>query len=307
MLLLTFFLATLLPDVAVFFASAHDKHGWGLRLHRLAHPGPYLVGEPIDHTTFWATLVNFSNQERFHDPLVVAYDSRDLEVRVIAPDGEPLDALSVGDTRGGRDPFTVQLKVPARGTASEEFALANFGYYRVFEPGRHRVEAVFALRADGKRDGRVVRAPVVEFEVLSPKDETILSTFPISLGGWEAKRPVDKQQRVVVQQIKVGDRMFLIYRRYHSPNHIAQIEPALRPLAEIDSTRRLVDLPGKCEVTVTGTYDDGKPLTVTYKTSPTAEPVQLVINSVFGRPWTQEEEKRLQERLKREATASKKP
>ncbi len=267
-----------------------------------------MVGEPIDHTSFRVTLVNFSGREQLHDPLVIAYQTRDLEVRVFAPDGEQLDAISVDDTRGGRDSFTVQLKVPAGGAESELFALANFGYYRVFQPGRHRIEAMFALRADGKRDGRVLAAPPVRFEVLPLKDETVLATQVIPLEGWAANLSPGKRYRTVVQQVRVRDRVLLIYRRYHGPDRVADVDPALRPVAEIDGTFRLTELPGKCDVTVTGAYGDGKPLTITYKTSPTADPVKLVVNSIHGRPWTEEDEKHLQERLKREANpASKKP
>jgi hypothetical protein len=76
-------------------------------------------------------LANFSGREQRHDALAVAYDTRDFEVSVIAPSGEPQEALSVDDTRGGRSPFTVQLKLPAGEATSERFALADFGYYRV--------------------------------------------------------------------------------------------------------------------------------------------------------------------------------
>jgi hypothetical protein len=74
--------------------------------------------------------------------------------------------------------------------------------------------------------------------------------------------------------VKVGGRTLLIYRR------------------------RLAELPGKCDMTVEGAYGWGNPLTITYKTSPTAEPTKLVVNSIDGSPWTAEEERLRLERLR---------
>jgi hypothetical protein len=62
--------------------------------------------------------------------------------------------------------------------------------------------------------------------------------------------------------------------------------------------RRLAELPGKCEMTVEGVYGWGNPLTITYKTSPAAEPAKLVVNSIDGSPWTAEDERNRQKRLR---------
>jgi hypothetical protein len=71
------------------------------------------------------------------------------------------------------------------------------------------------------------------------------------------------RNRYAVQQVKVGDRVYLVY------------------------FRRLAELPGKCEMTVEGEYGWRKPLTITYKTSPAAEPTKLVVNAITGSPWVE--------------------
>ncbi len=292
-----------------FLPSSHDKHGWGLRVHGLTNPGPFLAGERLDQCQFRITLINFSDKVQYHDPIPVAYQSLALDLIVKGPDGKDADVIQAEFNRGGRDPFTVQTKLPPKELSSLDFGFAGFGYRNLVFPGRYRVEAKFSLNnADGKLDGRVVSAPTVEFEVLPLKSETVLANNSVPVEGWVAKQPVEKQQRSAVQQVKAGDRTFLVYRVYHAPKHIAAVAKALgRPVAVddpvwINYTFRLAELPGKCEMTVAGAYGGGNPLTITYKTSPTAEPTKLVINSIDGRPWTEEEERLRQERLKKDKT-----
>jgi hypothetical protein len=63
-------------------------------------------------------------------------------------------------------------------------------------------------------------------------------------------------------------------------------------------TFRLTELPGKVELKVEGAFGEWGPLTITYKTSPTAQPARLVINASDGMPWTEEEERLWQDELR---------
>ncbi len=154
--------------------STHDKHGWGLRIHGLSITNPLLAGEAIDHSHFWATLINFSNRTQAHDPLSVAHVSLAFDVIVIAPDGKQIEIFGDQTLRGKRDPLTVQTKLPAGGCSSLDFGFAEFGYWRLAGSGRYRVEA--HLNLDAKPNGRTISAPPVEFEVLDAKSEVTLAS-----------------------------------------------------------------------------------------------------------------------------------
>jgi hypothetical protein len=169
--------------------------------------------------------------------------------------------------------------------------MERFRYAELPEPGEYQIKATLTT-AEGK-----VTSPVLRFTAIEPPTNTILSSHPVPYEGFKVNRPKDEQPQAVVQQIKLGGRTFLVYRQFFAP----------KDGGTTSMTVRLAELPGKCEVAVTGEFGDWKPLTITYKTSPTAEPVKLVINSVDGKPWTAEEERQLQERLKREAAPPKKP
>jgi hypothetical protein len=248
------------------------------------------VGERINQHRFKVTLVNFSNKPQLHDPLAVAYESSALDVRVFCPDGKQSGTI---DSRlGRRNPFTIQNKLPPGRVSSIDFGFASFGYSRLAGPGRYRVETTIDL------DGKVVTAPQVEFDVLPGKAEGVLRSHPVPLSGWQAKLPPGEQARPFVQQITIGTRTLLVYRRYYGSKHAAEFPPEVRHIAEIEGTFRLAELPGKCEMAVEGTYGDRGALTITYKTSATAAPAKLVVNSISGSPWTEEDERSLQERMK---------
>lgn len=297
----------LIIQFAALAPSPLDKDGLGLRI-RGAHVGPYLVGEHIAQDQVTVSLLNFSPKPQLHDPLSVALRSNFHILTVRRPDGQELTGMGIAElNRTSRNPFTVQTKLPPGSFVSTSFAFEDLGYEHVFSPGMHQIEARLNLVTNGVPDGRVLKAPTFKFQVLELNHEATLSQHKVPLEGREATLPIREQRRFAVQQVQVGERVILIYRRYRALENLDDIKPERRPLAEIDGTHRLAELPGKCDVTVTGAYGDWKPLTITYKTSPTAEPVKLVINSVDGKPWTAEEERQLQQRLKRVAAQPKKP
>ena len=149
-------------------------------------------------------------------------------------------------------------------------------------------------RCTVKIDGKTIPAPPIKFEVIEPPADAILVSHMAPLEGTEATKPVLNQCKPLIQQVQVGKRTLLIYRQCYDP----------KSGGGIYLTARLAELSGKCEMTVTGAYGDGRPLTITYKDakSPTGT-TKLVINSIDGTPWTAEDETALQERLKKAAPA----
>jgi hypothetical protein len=277
-------LAVLLPVLTPFLPSPHDKAGWGLRVHRLTEPGPYLVGESLGRNYYFdIMLLNFSKETREYTPLIAAIRPRELDLEIIQPDKTPLDRYR---GRGRRpEPFAGQAKLAPGEFASVELQYPHFGYWYVVQPGRHQMVA--ALKIGGKR----VMSPPVGFEVVEIPADAVLVNRDVPLEGVAATRPFAEKDRAVVQQVRLGTRTILIYRRFVGPKYGGGVA----------YTFRLAELPGKCEMTVEGAYGNWGPLTITYKTAPDAKPTRLVINSIDGRPWTEEDERLLQERLSRVA------
>lgn len=135
-------------------------------------------------------------------------------------------------------------------------------------------------------------APAFKLKVIDPTPDAILMSIAVPLEGFEAKWPKEKHERAVMQQIKVGDRTWLFYRQFLSPENGGKVSHSFR----------IAELPGKVlDLKVEGAFGDRNPLTITYrKTTYTKWTTTHVINSVDGRPWTAEEEKHRQEKLKRE-------
>lgn len=279
----------LVLGVCWLFPTPQDAHGWGVRVR----PGPglteYLVGEDLNSTVLNIVLINQSSAAREYVPLEAAPFNGDLGVAVTCPNGDPLPTLKVRRVGMGEVGYRKQL--PAGRIATSAFAVETFRYTELPSPGEYQIRATLKT-PEGK-----VTAPVLKFTAVEPAADAILSSHPVPLEGFQMIRPKDEQPKAVVQQIKLGTLTFLVYRHFYPPKYGGTAS----------FSARLAELPGKCEVSVTGAYGDWKPLRITYKTSPTAEPVKLVINSVDGKPWTAEEERQLQDRLKREASDPKKP
>jgi len=134
----------ILPAVAPLLPDHADNDGWGLRLHNLSAPGPYLVGESIGRVTFGVTLISFSKETRKHDPLFVANALGDLRVIVFNSDQEAID--NVGLRRlAKRDPLTEPIELRPGDFSCNEFSFGSCGYYKVRDLGKHRVQATMKI------------------------------------------------------------------------------------------------------------------------------------------------------------------
>jgi hypothetical protein len=276
------FPAAVLSALLSLLPSPHDKDGWGLRAHGLVVDGPYLAGESTGGIRLTISLLNFSGKTRERDPLVVAQQTGALDMRIVQPDGKILASLR-GCPRP-RSPFTVAEKFAPGQCSSVEFQFDSFGYDHARQSGRHRLELV--LRSD---EGTLTAPPIeCELQFVEPQPDAILLGHELALEGRVETLPADEQCRAVIQQVKLGNRVLLIYRQFYGA----------KEGGKVGRTFRLAELPGKREMTVEGAFGAGNPLTITYKTSPAATPTKLVINSINGLPWTQEEERLRQERLR---------
>ena len=263
--------------------SPHDAHGWGLRVERLTH-GPYIVGETCKNVRVKVMLINKTAQARDHWPLAVAVKADELKIMLKGPDGQgvgrrcEVDLPRLGDA---------QSQLAAGKSVSVELALSDFGFREFSEAGKFRAQ----LKFDSPQ-GNVASFPWV-LDVVEPTAADILASHMVPLDDFETRQKANTLSQALVQQIKLGGRVFLVYRSFGrgSGNAIVPVDCI-----------RIAELPGKVEdMKVEGAYGRDNPLTITYReTSYTKWATKLVINAKNGSPWTAEDEKHRQEKLKRE-------
>lgn len=159
----------------------------------------------------------------------------------------------------------------------------SFGvwYLPLHQAGRYQIAARMKI------GGKELRSPPVEIEVVKVADDAVLARHDLPRQDLKPQ-PGEHQMRAAVEQVRVGDRVWLVYRRWGE-------------LGGLIFARRLVALPGKCEMTVEGVYASSGPIAITYQTSPEAKPTKLTIQCISGSPWGEAEERTWQERLKRDA------
>ena len=151
---------------------------------------------------------------------------------------------------------------------------------------------IYTLAAKLKTSEGLITSPSIKLQFIEPKPDAILESRPVTLEGRQAKWPETKRAKAVVQQIKIEGRTWLIYRRFGSAEE----------RGIVTYSYRICELPGKAlELKVEGAFGDHNPLTITYREASYSKfTTTHVINSVDGRPWTAEEEKQRQEKLKRD-------
>jgi hypothetical protein len=279
-------LAAIAALVSPFAPTLLDKDGLGLRIHRLTIQGSYIAGETLERIGFDILVLNFSDATIEHDTLGAARAVGDLDLRIVAPDGNPLRRLG---RPGRRDPFTQQMRLRPGEFESAAFRFNEFGYGAIRQLGRYRIECTLKLGS------KTITAPPLQFEVIDIPQADVLFSHTVPLEGREAKLPAGEQSRPFVQQVKVGGRTLLVYRRWYG----------LKWGGLIETTSRLAELPGKAEMTVAGAFGDWNPLTISYKDPNSKTGItKLVINSINGLPWTEEEERlRIERNKKREKSA----
>jgi hypothetical protein len=238
----------------------------------------------LDKIAIKVVLLNFSKEDREHDPFIVLLDTGQLALSITGPDGKPLPGY--GAPSRPRDPFTVKNKLRPGEWASDLFGVGAFGYFRLDASGRYRMTARLWI------DGKTVTSPPIEFEVAKVPAYSVLVSQDVPLEGAALKPPVGKRYRVTVQQVKIGNRFWLVYRRFHWGGGVF-------------CANRIVELPHPVEMKVEGAYGAWNPLTIQYK-DPNSKTgwTKLVVQSGSGLPWTEEEERARIERAKKAPLAS---
>ena len=251
------------------FPTPTDQFGLALRIRPAASSRIYLAMECVEQDDLNVLLI--SPSDKLQNPIKIIGAGRD---------GSGNLQISIADSMGKLVPPSVDGRVATVGTRFGEC-----GYAWMPGPGTYQLKAT--LKA---AEGMVV-APVFKFKVIEPSSEEILTSQQIPLEGQFSKGPKASQETAFVQQIKIGNCVWLFYRKFDSPSSGSAVNFA----------KRITELPGKVlDMKVEGAFGDWNPLTITYREHTyTKFTTKHVINSVDGRPWTAEEEKHRQERLKK--------
>ena len=260
-----------------------DQFGWALRVRVLNPQTRYLTAESVENIELEVVLLNHSGKPRSYRPLNSAGFRGELKVYLTQPKVKHLGKHH--DSHEGQQD-TPLSQLAAGHLHSYIFAFKRVGYGILWDAGTYTVSATLKT-AEG-----MIAAPTLKLQFFEPKADDILESRPVALEGYEAKWPEPRQSRAAVQQIKIDGRTWLFYRQFCSAEEGGKTS----------YSHRICELPGKAlDLKVEGPFGGNNPLTITYReTTYTKFTTTHVINSVDGLPWTAEEEKQRQEKLKRE-------
>jgi len=241
-------LVPVLSAMTWMFPSPSDKSGWGLRMQTQSVCQPFLTRESIWQGRLEVMLINQTKDERKYIPLETARKIHDLRIVIVSANGSTLP--SFGHSRAfNRDAFPRRSLLPAGRATSHLFGFEQLGYSQLPGSGEYEMRASLQL-TDG-----IIDAPAIKLKVVEHTSEDVLVSQSVLLEGQSAKWSKERQPRAFVQQIKIGNRTWLFYRKFSSPEFGGEIESAFR----------IVELPEKCEMRVEGSFGDWNPLTIVYK------------------------------------------
>lgn len=245
MIPISFLVVNLLLGLAQQVPNLLDANGWSLRVEKMAH-GPFIVGETHDNVRIKITLINKSAQVRPYPPLDSAVKANELYVDLRYSDSRKVRSHFEPDVATRPEHW---VKMEEGKSVSIELALKNFGYRQFIEPGKYWAQLKFK-----SPQGEVTSFPWV-LDVVEPDATNILANHEIPLDAFEERQKANTLSKAFVQQIKLGDRVFLVYRSFGRGSN-NKVVP--------DRCIRLTELPGKVDMKVTGEYGRGKTITVTF-------------------------------------------
>jgi hypothetical protein len=259
---------TLIWIITALLPEFYDVNGWSLSI-RPPTNGPYIVGETYEDVRVNITLINKTRNSRKCPPLELALQAAELEITLKYADGR--------NVRCHFEPFPVSRPEKWLTLDSGEFLkidlrLTDFGYQHFLEPGKYRSQVRF------KTPQGLVTSRQWVMEVVEPDAMTILASHTIPLDEHYAKAAPRDQYKAFIQQVKVGDQVYLLYRSFWGG--VVRNDRAARCV-------RLAELPGKVEMKCIGEYGKGKELTITYadKTSPAGTTTILLDSRGEGGPY----------------------
>ncbi|MBA4064484.1 MAG: hypothetical protein C0501_12370 [Isosphaera sp.] len=182
------------------------------------------------------TLRNVTGRDREYDAMPRLLE--DLRAEVIEPDGQRIRP-SDGPHRASE--FRTASPLAAGRQVSFPVELGHLGYWHFTQAGKHTLRLTYRSRS-----GRV-RSNEVTFTVLDPGKDDLLARHPLPVVGWPAKDPAEEHPKVFLDQVKVGDKTYLLYRRYLSTRFGGRCQ----------FTALVAELPGKVDLVAAGGYGAG--------------------------------------------------
>jgi hypothetical protein len=228
-----------------------------------------MAGEEPNWHRFEILLINKSDVTLQYPPLRDAWLCGDLEINLMWDMDKSQSVQNhFHPLPWGRINLHAYLRPGEHESA--EFSLRNFGYRGFPGTGEYEVRVVFRTP-----QGRIY-SPAWKLKVVDVPNKDVLASFDIPLSGFRANQSPELQERVAVQQLRLGKGSYLVYRRFHSRKNGGGVETAIR----------LREIPGKVKMSVDGEYGD-RPTPITIKFDDPAAPTgssTLVIQS-YGGMW----------------------
>ena len=143
---------------------------------------------------------------------------------------------------GVAEDFKTLTPVAPGKSASFEVKANNFGYLNFYQAGKH------ALRLTYTTPDGIVTSNEVAFEVINPGKDSVLARHELPPGALTAQRPPAERGTAFVEQVKVGDKVYLMYREY-GPKYGEACHFA----------KRIATLPSKVDMVVVGVHGSRLP------------------------------------------------
>ena len=153
---------------------------------------------------------------------------------------------------------------------SSGFSLGDFGYLRL--PGVGEYEARVVLRTPRG----TIYSPTWKFHVVDVPPADVLDSQMIPNEGARAKRDWNDQEKLTIQQLRLGGRVYLVLRKFYGEKLGGAVSYSVR----------LRRLPGKVNLSVEGEYGDRPtPITIRYKDETAPTGTTTLVISPFGGIW----------------------
>jgi hypothetical protein len=217
-----------------------EDKGWELKIARANSAEPLLVGESVEGIHLTVTLKNTTNKERGYLPTARALRAHVLQVHIDNPKNKPIGKL-------GRFPGPDDFKnlTPIAAGKEVQFPLSLGGAWGLFPylAGKYTVTVTYET-PDGK-----VTSNAITFDAIEPAKDAILARHQLPPGGRTVQQPEAERVTAFVDQIKVGDKVYLVYREFAGPKDGGGCSFA----------KRIATLPGKVEMVVVGAHGSRAP------------------------------------------------
>src|SRR5262249_17997074 len=166
------------------------------------------VGEYTDGIVATVTLKNTTDKDRGYVGVPQAVQRQVLVADITDPDGQLM--RRIGEP-GVAEDFKALTPLGAGKEAKLSVGLGSYHFVNFRKAGKHTLQMTY-----NSPDGRVT-SNAIAFTVYDPAKDDIVARQVLPIVGMEARRPAAERASAFLDQVRVGEKTYLVYRRYVGP------------------------------------------------------------------------------------------